>query len=304
MVATVEIDGVSKSFGSLTAVSDLSLSVPEGSIYGFIGPNGSGKTTTIRMIMNILLPDRGRISVLGRPVDGPSGDRVGYLPEERGMYRKMKVGDFLRYYGRLKSGGDPRTEIAEWLQRFELADRANHKVETLSKGMSQKVQFIAAALGRPGLMILDEPFTGLDPVNVEALRKAVLEMRRRGTTVIFSTHDMAMAEAMCDFIFMIFKGRKVLDGTLSAIQDQFHQDVLRVRLAAGEALPELGQQVELVRDLGQVREVILKPGTDPQAMLSQLCSQTRLISFELARPSLHDIFLRIAGPASKEADHE
>ncbi len=304
MVAAVEIDRVSKSFGTFTAVSELSLSVPEGSIYGFIGPNGSGKTTTLRMIMNILLPDRGQIRVLGRPVAGPCGDRVGYLPEERGMYRKMKVGDFLRYYGRLKSGGDPRKEIAEWLKRFDLADRANHKVETLSKGMSQKVQFIAAALGGPRLMILDEPFTGLDPVNVEALREAALEMRRRGTTVIFSTHDMGMAEAMCDFIFMIFKGRKVLDGTLAAIQDQFHQDVLRVRLAPGATMPELGQEVQLIRDLGQVREVILQSGTDPQAALSRLCSQTRLISFELARPSLHDIFLRIAGPGSKEAGHE
>lgn len=304
MVASVEIDGISKNFGALAAVSELSLSVPEGCIYGFIGPNGSGKTTTLRMIMNILLPDRGQIRVLGRPVDGPCGDRVGYLPEERGMYRKMKVAEFLRYYGRLRTGGDLRRQIAEWLGRFELADRANQKVETLSKGMSQKVQFIAAALGQPGLMILDEPFTGLDPVNVEALREAMLEMRRRGTTLIFSTHDMAMAEAMCDFIFMIFKGRKVLDGTLAAIQDQFHQDVLRVRLAAGAAMPAMEGGVELVRDLGQVREVILKPGTDPQAILSRLCSQTRLISFELARPSLHDIFLRIAGPASKEGSHE
>jgi ABC-2 type transport system ATP-binding protein len=220
------------------------------------------------------------------------------------MYRKMKVAEFLRYYGRLRTGGDLRKQITEWLGRFELADRANQKVETLSKGMSQKVQFIAAALGKPGLMILDEPFTGLDPVNVEALREAMLDMRRRGTTVIFSTHDMAMAEAMCDFIFMIFKGRKVLDGTLAAIQDQFHQDVLRVRLAAGATMPVLDGGVELVRDLGQVREVILKPGTDPQAILARLCSQTRLISFELARPSLHDIFLRIAGPASKEGSHE
>ncbi len=300
MVATVEIDGVNKSFGAVTAVENLSLSVPSGSIYGFIGPNGSGKTTTLRMIMNILRPDRGQIRVLGRVTEGPWGGDVGYLPEERGLYRKMKVGDFLRFYGRLKNAPHPDADVKSWLKRFDLSDRINKKIETLSKGMSQKVQFIAAAIGRPKLLILDEPFTGLDPVNMESLRAAILKMRQDGSTVVFSTHDMAVAEVLCDFIFMICKGRKVLDGTLTAIQDQYHQDIIRIRLESGAVFPEGIEGVDGVRDLGQVREILLKSGVDSQKVLGQLCSATKLISFELARPSLHDIFLRIAGPASTE----
>jgi ABC-2 type transport system ATP-binding protein len=256
------------------------------------------------MIMNILRPDRGRIRVLGRSVDGMYGGGVGYLPEERGLYRKMKVGDFLRFYGRLKNAANPDIEMKAWLDRFDLSDRINKKIETLSKGMSQKVQFIVAAMGRPELLILDEPFTGLDPVNMETLRSAVLEMRKKGTTVIFSTHDMAMAEALCDFIFMIHKGLKVLDGTLTSIQDQYHQDMIRIRLESGAGFPEGIEGIDRIHDLGQVRELTLKAGVDPQAILGRLCSSTRMTSFELARPSLHDIFLRIAGPGSKEGtDH-
>src|SRR5215813_2009787 len=214
----VEIEHVTKTFGNFAAVDNLSLVVPAGTVYGFIGPNGSGKTTTLRMIMRILHPNTGTIRVLGEEQLGASNDRVGYLPEERGLYKQMKVRDILRFYAELKGRRESRDAITAWLERLQLADWADKKVEALSKGMAQKVQFIAAVIARPELVLLDEPFSGLDPVNAEVFREAVLDLRRQGATVIFSTHDMNMAEKMCDFIFMIHKGRKVLDGTLAAIQ--------------------------------------------------------------------------------------
>jgi ABC-2 type transport system ATP-binding protein len=214
----VQISNVTKTFGSVTAVDDLSLAVPEGSIYGFIGPNGSGKTTTMRMIVSIFYPDRGEIRLFGGDSPGASSDRVGYLPEERGLYQKMTVESVLRFYGELRSGRKVSAEVRGWLERLDLADCASRKVETLSKGMSQKVQFIAAVVPEPKLLILDEPFSGLDPVSADALRSAILDLRRRGITVILSTHDMNVAETMCDYIFMIFRGGKVLDGTLASIR--------------------------------------------------------------------------------------
>src|SRR5262249_41124486 len=204
-MSAVVIEGVSKAFGAHVAVRDLDLEVPAGSIYGFIGPNGSGKTTTLRMIMRILHPDRGHIRVLGEEALGAANDRVGYLPEERGLYKTMKVRDLLRFYAELKGLRDSRPAIASWLERMGLSDWAGKKVQTLSKGMAQKVQFIAAVIARPELVLLDEPFSGLDPINAEVMRAAVLELNRSGATVIFSTHDMATAEKMCDFIFMIHK---------------------------------------------------------------------------------------------------
>ncbi|MDH4197617.1 MAG: ATP-binding cassette domain-containing protein, partial [Candidatus Aminicenantes bacterium] len=200
----VEIENVTKTFGAVRAVDALFLNVPRGSIYGFIGPNGSGKTTTLRMIMNIFYPDAGAIRVFGQALQGTSSDRIGYLPEERGLYKKMKVRDFLRFIGLLKSGRRVHKEVDGWLERLDLGAWAGKKIETLSKGMAQKVQFIAAVVSQPELIILDEPFTGLDPVNMEALKNAVLDLRGGGATVIFSTHDMNVAEKMCDFIFMVY----------------------------------------------------------------------------------------------------
>ncbi len=300
---TVELKSVTKTFTGHVAVDDLSLTVPAGSVYGFIGPNGSGKTTTLRMIMNIFYPDRGEIRVFGHPLQGAATDRIGYLPEERGLYKKMKVGDLLRFYGELKNGRGVAAEVDRWLEKLDLADWADRKVETLSKGMSQKVQFIATVISRPELVILDEPFSGLDPVNLEVLKDAVLELQKAGTTVIFSTHDMAVAERMCDFIFMIFQGRKVLDGTLTSIQDQYGSDTLRVRAEAGaEALNGLSG-VEKVNDFGQLQELRMAPGADPQEVLAAILARTRVRSFEVARPSLHDIFVRIAGPQAREANN-
>ncbi len=298
----IDIRDVSKAFGTFVAVDGLTLNVPTGSIYGFIGPNGSGKTTTIRMIMNILLPDRGEIRVLGEHGTRAARDRVGYLPEERGLYRKMHVRRLLRYYAALKgtSAAVADQEIEFWLKRLDLVSWAHHRIESLSKGMSQKVQFIATVISRPELVILDEPFSGLDPVNADVMRDAVLELRRRGTTIVFSTHDMAVAERMCDRIFMIFKGRKVLDGTLDDIQAAYGFDTVRVRTDAGPAALDGLPDLLSVNDHGNFQEV--RVAGDPQAFLKRLVARTAVQHFEVTRPSLHDIFVRIAKPEAEPAD--
>ncbi len=296
----VEIREVTKTFGTHVAVDDLTLTVPAGSVYGFIGPNGSGKTTTMRMIMDILRPDRGDIRVLGEPPVGACTDRVGYMPEERGLYKKMKVRDVLAFYGDLKNGADIKDEAARWLEKLGLSDWADKRVRTLSKGMSQKVQFIATVVARPELVVLDEPFAGLDPVNADVLREAVVDLKDAGTTVILSTHDMAVAERMCDFICMIFQGKKVLDGTLEAIQGEYGSDTIRIRPENGlGSLSGLGG-VRRVSDHGQVVELVLDGERDPQEIVTEVMARGRIRSFELARPSLHDIFVRIAAPERAE----
>jgi ABC-2 type transport system ATP-binding protein len=302
VIPAIRLTDVTKRFGAVAAVDHLTLSVPDGSIYGFIGPNGSGKTTTLRMIMHILLPDEGQIEVLGTTDTAAARDRVSYLPEERGLYKKMSVRRLLRYYGQLKGRTiaelDPA--IDEWMTRMGMQGWGEKKIEALSKGMSQKVQFVASVISKPALLILDEPFSGLDPVNAESLKDAVLEMRRRGTTVVFSTHDMATAEKMCDRIFMIFKGKKVLDGTLDEIQSQYGFDTVRVRTAAGAAACQGLACVQSVNDYGQLQEV--RVSGNPQQFLQQLASRTDVHHFEVTRPSLHDIFVRIARPAEREME--
>jgi len=294
----VEIHDVTKTFDAVTAVDNLSLAVPEGSVYGFIGPNGSGKTTTMRMITGIFYPDRGAIRVFGRQMSGARSEMIGYLPEERGLYRKMEVRPLLEFYGELRGGRNVAAEVQAWLARLGLAQWASQKVEALSKGMSQKVQFIAAVVPEPKLLILDEPFSGLDPVSADAIREAVLDLRRRGATVILSTHDMNVAETLCDYIFMIFRGRKVLDGTLASIQEQYGNDTIRVA-AEGAAVEDL-PGVEKVRDFGHLQELRMSRGCDPQEVLRALVARARVTSFSVMKPSLHDIFVRIAGPAAEE----
>jgi ABC-2 type transport system ATP-binding protein len=297
-VDAIELENVTKTFGAYTAVDGLSLCVPVGSVYGFIGPNGSGKTTTLRMIMHIIHADSGRIVVLGEQTCAAANDRVGYLPEERGLYRQMKVVDLLRFHSQLKGHSATRVEINGWLERMQLLDWADRKVEALSKGMSQKVQFIATVIARPQVLLLDEPFSGLDPINVEAVRKVLLELVRAGTTVLFSTHDMSVAEALCDWILMIYKGRKVLDGSLRQIQQERGGDVLRVRLdwpnGSDRQLRDL-PGVAKVTDLGNVQELGLSAGADRQQILQLLMQRGKVEHFELTHPSLRDIFLQIAG---------
>ncbi len=296
------LDNVTKTFNGFTAVDSLSLVVPEGSIYGFIGPNGSGKTTTIRMIMNIFHADTGAINILGSPRADISNDFVGYLPEERGLYKKMKIRELLTFYGELKTGHGVSADVDAWLSKLDLTEWANKKVDALSKGMSQKVQFIATVVSHPKLVILDEPFSGLDPVNTDVLLQAILELQKNGTTVIFSTHDMATAEKVCDYVFMIHKGKKVLDGTLSDIQDKYGSDTLRIRCKNKPSGLERISGVDRVHDFGQSQELRISPNADHQDILKELIQSNTLLSFELMKPSLHDIFVRIAG-AKEEVDH-
>jgi ABC-2 type transport system ATP-binding protein len=296
----VEITDVTKTFREVTAVDRLSLAVEEGSVHGFIGPNGSGKTTTMRMIANILHPDSGTIRVFGEPRTGTRSSAIGYLPEERGVYRKMRVRALLEFYAEIRSGRNVTAEVDSWLARLDLSHCADQKLETLSKGMSQKIQFIACVVPEPKLLILDEPFTGLDPVSADTIRAAILEIRRRGSTVILSTHDMAVAETMCDSILMIFRGKKVLDGTLSSIQASYASDTIRVELETGSAALGPLRGIEHIKDLGKVKELRMTPECDPQQVLQSLACHTRILSFAIVKPSLHDIFVRIAGPQQEE----
>ena len=307
MTNAIELSQVTKRFGKQTAVDRIDLTVPEGSIYGFIGPNGSGKTTTLRMILRIFQPDEGIVKVLGQ-TDGKTADnRLGYLPEERGLYKRMKVRDVLTYYARLKGFYDCRSEIDYWLKRLGATEWANKKVDALSKGMAQKIQFISSVVAKPELVILDEPFSGLDPVNLDSLRDAVRSLRERGTTIVFSTHDMEMAERMCDTIFMIFNGKKVLDGTLRSIQSMYPANEVRVRVEHfpadggvnefGESpIPELSGISNVTFD-GRFHRFRLDDPNRIQQVLCQLSNVRTISHFEVVKPSLHDIFVQIAGPA-------
>lgn len=302
MTEAVQVEGVWKRFEGKPAVRDLSLSVPEGAVYGFIGPNGSGKTTTMRMILHIIHQDEGLIRVLGREGVRSANDDIAYLPEERGTYRKLTVKRQMTYAAKLKGmkGRAIGEAIDYWLERFALADRGNSKIEGLSKGMAQKVQFMSAILAQPKLLILDEPFSGLDPVNLEIIREAIFEMRDRGATVIFSTHDMGMAERLCDRIFMIYRGDKVLDGTLGEIRQQHGAKGVRLRVTEPDRL-DLGALplAEAPRRNGTDFE--LMPSNDPQAVLEAVLQQrARVEAFEIVTPSLHDIFVRIARPTREE----
>jgi len=304
MMNIIELSGITKTFGSVVAVNDLSLEVPKGSIYGFIGPNGSGKTTTIRMIMKIMYPDRGKLLVNGQESNFERLQNVGYLPEDRGLYKKMKIGEMLQFHGELNDGTDLPRRIDFWLERLELKQYKDKKVETLSKGMRQKLQFITTILHQPELIILDEPFSGLDPVNADMMKDIILELQQKGATIIFSTHDMAMAERMCDYIFMIYQGKKVLDGTLDNIQDQYGNDTLRIQSDLGtEALKGL-KGIENVNNFGKLQEIRLEESVDPQKILAELLKKTRISKFEITKPSLNDIFIRIASPERKEAGNE
>jgi len=298
----IELNRITKSFNSHIAVDNLSLQVPKGSIYGFIGPNGSGKTTTIRMIMNILYPDSGEVRIFGREHLGSHLNKIGYLPEERGLYRKMKVKELICFYGELKNVPKPSREADFWLEKFDLAKWYNKKVEALSKGMSQKVQFIITIINRPDIIILDEPFSGLDPVNAEIIKEVILELQDKGATILFSTHDISVAERMCDFIFMIYKGKKVLDGTLESIQKKYGQDTVRIQSDGSVHELEGIPGIEKINDFGQVKELRMITGTDPQQVLMAVMARMRIMKFEIASPSLNDIFIRIARPEKTETN--
>ncbi|HEX9939313.1 MAG TPA: ATP-binding cassette domain-containing protein [Longimicrobium sp.] len=299
------LDGVSKRYSAHVAVDDLSLAVPKGTIYGILGPNGAGKSTTLRMVMNILARDGGRISLLGAD---PAADRtvlrrVGFLPEERGIYRKMKVTDVIVFFAELK-GMDRRAARAsaeQWLERMGLGDWKQAKVETLSKGMQQKVQFIATVVHGPELLILDEPQSGLDPVNQEVLRETILGARDEGKTVIFSTHNMGEAEQLCDHVCIIAQGRKVLDGRLRDIRRENVGNRWYVEFDGTGAQAERFMQTETrygrVMPHGDGWRIDLEPGADPRALMQALAGlDAPVVRFQREQKTLHEIFIdRVSG---------
>jgi ABC-2 type transport system ATP-binding protein len=309
----VDIRDVVKRYDQHVAVRDLSLQVPQGSVYGLLGPNGAGKTTTIRMVLDIILPDSGTISIFGRSnTERGVLDRVGYLPEERGLYKKMQVRRMLLFLAELKGirPADANGRIDRWLERFNLStgDRnwGEAKVDELSRGMQQKVQFIATLLHDPDLVILDEPFSGLDPINSQALKDAVLELKQRGKTVIFSTHVMDNAERMCDSVCIISRGVKVLDGSLAAVRRDAGARNIALALAGGaqNGVGEVLRDRSLVRkvdDSTNYFELELAPGADSQVLLRRLIDAGANIErFELMQPSLHQIFLQRVGATGVE----
>ena len=300
----IELTDIVKRYGDFTAVDRLSLSVPAGRIVGFLGPNGAGKTTTIRMIMSILYPDSGQVSVLDHPRAIDVKDRVGYLPEERGLYRKMTLDQTLRYFGKLKGlrGARLRDRIGFCLDRIGLADWRFKRVEALSKGMSQKLQFIATILHEPELVILDEPFSGLDPLNMELLKDLVIELRDAGTTVIFSTHQMEHAQRLCDRIILINRGRKLIEGTMEEVRSQFSSRVVQIE---GEGDFSVLAGVDGVLDAevtsGHARLEIAENG-DPNAVLRRAMDVARITRFEIQRLDLHEIFVKLVGEDVEETE--
>ncbi len=301
-MSAVIIENVCKSFGEVLAVQNLNAEIPSGSIYGFLGPNGAGKTTTIRMIMNILCPDSGRISLLGGLDTRKAKNNIGYMPEERGLYRKMTVRDVLMYFGAIK--GVTETELADrtsqWLQRLDLAGRADKKVEELSRGMHQKLQFAVTAINDPQLMILDEPFSGLDPLNADLLKSIIMEMRQEGKTVIFSTHVMHEAERLCDSILLINKGKVVLDDKLSRIRKQYSSGAVCVELEGDTSFVAGLPMVTRVESQGEKLEISLAKDADTQQLLRSLMDRTRVSAFEVKVPSLHEIFVSLVGKSDAE----
>jgi ABC-2 type transport system ATP-binding protein len=309
----LEIKGVTKRYAEHVAVRDLSLAVPRGAVHGLLGPNGAGKTTTIRMILDIIAPDSGTISILGQPYNAKGArDRLGYLPEERGLYKKMVVREVLRFLAELK-GIDRKTadsRIDGWLERLSLRtaakDWGKSKVDELSRGMQQKVQFIGTLLHDPELVILDEPFSGLDPINAQALKDTVVELRRRGKTVIFSTHVMDSAERMCDSVCIIARGEKVLDGTMSAVRAENAGRTVALGLegdlstAVGTVLRDR-TLVERMDENNRFFELEMAPGADEQVLLRRILEAGgRIRRFERVQPSLHQIFLHRVGATGVE----
>ena len=308
----IEIENITKRFAGHTAVRELSLSVPRGAVYGLLGPNGAGKTTSIRMMMNITVPDAGRIQLFGLPASGRDlSHRIGYLPEERGLYRKMKVLDLLVFLAEAK--GVPRRDAKrltqEWLEQLGLSEWTRKRVNDLSKGMQQKVQFISTVLHDPELLILDEPFSGFDPVNTQLMKDVVVRLARRGTTVLFSTHIMEQAEKLCDSVCIIARGRKVVDGKTADVKRRHGGRHVIFSVEEGRPVVQriLADRALVAKadDYGQYAEVELHPGADPQQILTELVrNDVRVSRFEIAEPTLNKIFIDLVGPDAVTAPAE
>jgi ABC-2 type transport system ATP-binding protein len=307
MQAAIELRGVTKTFGGTPAVTNLDLTIPRGALYGFIGPNGAGKTTSIRMIMSILFPDSGKLRVLGRESALDAKDKIGYLPEERGVYRKMRVAAYLAYIARLKGVADRGLDarISDLVSRVGLAGVEGKRCEELSKGMLQKIQFVAAIIHEPDLLILDEPFSGLDPVSMRLLREQIVAEHARGATILFSTHVMQQAEEICDHVVMIHRGRKVLDDPVSSIRSRYDPRALVLEPLHADA------DLALVRALAEVEScerhegethVELKAGIDPAGAIARIAGVLPLARIEVKRPRLEDVFVQLVADDVQSAE--
>ena len=307
-MSAVSVEEITKRYEKHVAVDGVSFAVPQGTVYGLLGPNGAGKTTTLRMILNILRPDDGRVTILGQPSGSKVLDRVGYLPEERGMYVKMKVGDQLAFLAEIKgvSRADSAARLEHWLGRLGLAEWKDRKVEELSKGMQQKIQFIGTLLHEPEVLILDEPFSGLDPVNTNLLKDIVLELNQRGTTVIFSTHIMEQVERLCQAICLLNRGRVVAEGTLSEVKRRYGLNSVVLEFAGdGDFLRTL-PAVEKVDLHGNYAEMRMKEGANPRSILEAAMQRVEVRRFEVVEPTLNSIFIdlvrEVAPPAAEVAE--
>lgn len=297
---TVVLKNVRKSYDEFVAVSDLSLNIRVGGIYGLLGPNGAGKTSTIRMIMGITVPDSGSISIFGQPLSRAHMDQFGYLPEERGLYKKMKVLEHLIFLGQLKGLGkaDANKRALNWCERFELAAWTDKKIEELSKGMQQKVQFIGAVLHDPKLIIMDEPFSGLDPANAVGLKDALLELAKSGKTILLSTHRMDQAERLCQSICLINHGKIVIEGELNQVKAKYGRANVQIRYEGDAGFLHEPRLVQSFNDYGNYVEIRLAPGADPQDLLLLASSRARLNKFEVMEPSLEEIFIEAVGKSN------
>jgi ABC-2 type transport system ATP-binding protein len=299
----IVLRGVGKAFSGHVAVKDLSLEVPRGSVFGLLGPNGAGKTTTLRMVMDILAPDTGTIEILGRPADRASRDRIGYMPEERGLYPRMVLEEQLVFMAAIKGMARREAEarLGPWLQRFGLADWRRRKVNELSRGMQQKAQFVATVLHEPEVLIMDEPMSGLDPVGMDDMREAMLELRRRGATIVLSSHQMEAVERLCDRVALINRGEKVLDGSVAEVKSRHGTNTVALAFEGDGSFIETLPGVAGVSDHGQYVEVRLHDGADAQPLLREAAGRLRIRRFEIVEPSLHDIFVETVKGSGEEA---
>jgi len=296
-MSVINVNGINKSFGDTDAVKDVSFEVTKGRIFGLLGPNGAGKTTAIRMINHILIPDSGTITINGQPASPATQRLIGYMPEERGLYKKMKVGEQLVYLARLKglSKAEAKEAIAHWLDRFEARDWLQKKVGELSKGMSQKIQFIATIAHDPDIYIFDEPFSGLDPINSEMLKEVVLELRDKGKTILFSTHRMEQVEQMCDEICLFNQGRKVLSGNLRDIKQSFGKNTILIEFEGDPAFIDDLENVRVNNRSTNFAEIRVLDGQDTQSILKKAMDYAQIYKFERIEPSLQEIFISTVG---------
>jgi ABC-2 type transport system ATP-binding protein len=297
------LKAVSKAFAGHVAVKDLSLEVPRGSVFGLLGPNGAGKTTTLRMVMDILGADSGSIEILGRPADQATRDRIGYMPEERGLYPRMVLEEQLVFMAVIKglARKEASRRLGPWLERLGLADWRTRKTNELSKGMQQKAQFIATVLHEPEMLIMDEPMSGLDPVGMDVMRDVMVDLSRRGATIVLSSHQMGTVEKLCDRVVLINKGEKVLDGAVSEVKAGYGKNTLVLAFDGDGSFLGSLPGVAKVSDFGQYVEIRMSDGADPQALLNEAAARLRIRRFEIVVPSLHDIFVETVTGAGKEA---